>query len=34
MPEIDIKDKNNASVGKIDVPESVFGVTAKAWGSA
>jgi large subunit ribosomal protein L4 len=30
MPEIDIKDKNNASVGKMDVPESVFGVTAKA----
>jgi large subunit ribosomal protein L4 len=26
MPEIDIKDKNNASVGKMDVPESVFGV--------
>ena len=30
MPEIDIKDKNNTSVGKMDVPESVFGVTAKA----
>jgi len=30
MPEIDIKDKNNASVGKMDVPESIFGVTAKA----
>ena len=30
MPEIDIKDKNNTSVGKIDVPESIFGVTAKA----
>ena len=29
MPEINIKDKNNASVGKIDVPESIFGVTAK-----
>ena len=30
MPEIDIKDKNNTSVGKMEVPESVFGVTAKA----
>ena len=30
MPEINIKDKNNASVGKMDVPESIFGVTAKA----
>jgi len=30
MPEINIIDKNNASVGKIDVPESIFGVTAKA----
>jgi len=30
MPEIDIKDKNNTSVGKIDVPESVFGNVAKA----
>ena len=30
MPEIDIKDKNNTSVGKMDVPESVFGVSAKA----
>lgn len=30
MPEINIKDKNNTSVGKMDVPESVFGVTAKA----
>jgi large subunit ribosomal protein L4 len=29
MPEINIKDKNNASVGKMDVPESIFGVTAK-----
>lgn len=29
MPEIDIKDKNNTSVGKIDVPENIFGVTAK-----
>jgi large subunit ribosomal protein L4 len=29
MPEIDIKDKNNISVGKMDVPEAVFGVTAK-----
>lgn len=29
MPEIDIKDKNNASIGKINVPESVFGVSAK-----
>jgi large subunit ribosomal protein L4 len=29
MPEIDIKDKNNVSVGKMDVPETVFGVTAK-----
>ena len=30
MPEINIKDKNNTSVGKMDVPESIFGVTAKA----
>ena len=30
MPEINIKDKNNASVGKMVVPESIFGVTAKA----
>jgi len=30
MPEINIKDKNTASVGKMDVPESIFGVTAKA----
>jgi len=30
MPEIDIKDKNNSSIGKMNVPESVFGVTAKA----
>lgn len=30
MPEIDIKDKNNTSVGKMDVPETIFGVTAKA----
>jgi large subunit ribosomal protein L4 len=30
MPEIDIKNKNNTSVGKMEVPESVFGVTAKA----
>ena len=30
MPEINIKDKNNASVGKMIVPESIFGVTAKA----
>lgn len=30
MPEIDIKDKNNTSVGKMDVPENIFGVTAKA----
>jgi large subunit ribosomal protein L4 len=29
MPEIDIKDKNNASVGKMELPEAVFGVTAK-----
>jgi len=29
MPEINIKDKNNTSVGKMDVPESIFGVTAK-----
>ena len=29
MPEIDIKDKNNASVGKMEVPEAVFGFTAK-----
>jgi large subunit ribosomal protein L4 len=29
MPEINIKDKNNASIGKMDVPESIFGVTAK-----
>lgn len=30
MPEIDIKDKTNASIGKMDVPENIFGVTAKA----
>lgn len=30
MPEINIKDKNNTSVGKMDVPENIFGVTAKA----
>ena len=29
MPEINIRDKNNTSVGKMDVPESIFGVTAK-----
>jgi len=29
MPEINIKDKNNTTVGKMDVPESIFGVTAK-----
>src|SRR5512135_3284410 len=30
MPEINIKDKNNASVGKMDVPEGIFGTVAKA----
>jgi large subunit ribosomal protein L4 len=29
MAEIDIKDKNNSSVGVIALPESVFGVSAK-----
>jgi large subunit ribosomal protein L4 len=29
MPELDIKDKNNSSVGKIDLAEDVFGVSAK-----
>jgi large subunit ribosomal protein L4 len=29
MPEIDIKDKHNASVGKITLPESVFAASAK-----
>ncbi|NJD57573.1 MAG: 50S ribosomal protein L4 [Nitrospirae bacterium] len=29
MAEIDIKDKNNASVGKLTLPESVFSVSAK-----
>lgn len=30
MPEIDIKDKNNASVGKMEVPDAIFGAEAKA----
>jgi large subunit ribosomal protein L4 len=30
MPEIDIKDKNNASVGKMEVPDTIFGAEAKA----
>jgi len=29
MPELEIKDKANSSVGKINLPESVFGVSAK-----
>ncbi len=29
MPELDIKDKNNSSVGKINLSENVFGVSAK-----
>lgn len=29
MAEIDIKDRNNASVGKMALPEAVFGVSAK-----
>jgi large subunit ribosomal protein L4 len=29
MPELDIKDKNNSPVGKINLPEEVFGVSAK-----
>jgi len=29
MPEFDIKDKSNNSVGKINLPEEVFGVSAK-----
>jgi large subunit ribosomal protein L4 len=29
MPEFDIKDKNNKSVGKIALPDSVFGMKAK-----
>lgn len=29
MAEYDIKDKNNKAVGKIDLPEEVFSVTAK-----
>ena len=29
MPEIDIKDKNNTSVGKMNVPDSIFGVNEK-----
>jgi len=29
MAEIDIKDKNNASVGKLALPETVFGVSTK-----
>ena len=29
MPEIDIKDKNNNSVGKLSLPGDVFSVTAK-----
>jgi large subunit ribosomal protein L4 len=29
MPELDIKDKANSSVGKINLPESIFGVSAK-----
>lgn len=30
MAEFDIKDKNNNSIGKINLPEDVFGVSAKA----
>lgn len=29
MPEVDIKDKNNNAVGKINLSENVFGVSAK-----
>lgn len=29
MPDIDIKDKNNSSVGKMALPDTVFGISAK-----
>ncbi len=29
MAEVDIKDKNNNSIGKINLPEDIFGISAK-----
>ena len=29
MPEFEIKDKNNKAVGKINLPDEVFGVKVK-----
>ncbi len=29
MPEVEIKDKNNKAVGKMNLPEDIFGVAAK-----